>query len=115
MKTVPLKYRMKTEEEFVRDLGDNWRHRVRAGWNYEMDKLLGRSLSEGIHHREFGWTISDDMITLDGNQILRYIISPCHCSDSNRPICPKCKGTGEITKLVTTIHKGATHGKEVNV
>ena len=36
-----MKYRIKTEEEFIKEFGENWKHKV--GWNYlsGMGYLLG--------------------------------------------------------------------------
>jgi len=35
------KYRFKTEKEFIKEYGDNWRRENPIFWNTEMDYLLG--------------------------------------------------------------------------
>ena len=40
------KYRIKTEREFIREFGDDWRNEVRAQFPEMMDHLLNRVLSE---------------------------------------------------------------------
>ena len=46
-------YRIKTEEEFTQDFGEDWRHSVTidsfgAGWNPKKDVLFGKEVPENI-------------------------------------------------------------------
>jgi hypothetical protein len=35
-------YRFKTEEEFIKDLGEDWKSCVLGGWNNDMNEFLGK-------------------------------------------------------------------------
>jgi len=100
MKKKTLQYRIRTEEEFIKKFGPYWRNRVQAGWNSNMDRLIGRILQHPLLEKEFGWTISPDMIVPIENQVLRYIIKPCDCDKYEKKFCPNCRGSGEITIIV---------------
>jgi len=61
-------YRFKTKEEFKKEFGDNWRHRVYAVWTDGMDYLLGKPYPHDIRFLDYlkdvdHWHISKDMIT----------------------------------------------------
>ncbi len=70
-----IKYRIKTEQEFLNDFGRDWRHECKATFPITMNHLLGISLEEGDNIRiaEFvegigvifigGYSISEDMRT----------------------------------------------------
>ncbi len=63
-------YRIKTQEEFENEFGENWRRNVVAGFIPDMDYLLGKPLKEFsniefIKNDSFNiddWWISPDMI-----------------------------------------------------
>ena len=64
-----IKYRFKTEEEFIREFGKNWRTDVSMGWPDNMDEFLGKPMEvlNKLESKEkmyiAGWAISRDMIT----------------------------------------------------
>jgi len=54
------KYRFKTEGEFIREFGPDWRHRVACSFPRTMDFLLGMPRhTEGAGN----WAVSGDMLT----------------------------------------------------
>jgi len=65
-------YRIKTENEFIRYFGDNWRSDVPRQWNSagRMDFLFGLSVPQNISASIFkygsysysGWEISKEML-----------------------------------------------------
>lgn len=71
-----MKYRIKTEEEFVKEFGSNWREEIHLGWAEHMDYLFGKPIidktfkkvnnidSNTIYRTNDGsqWNISKDMI-----------------------------------------------------
>lgn len=70
-----IKYRFKTEEEFIKEFGKNWRYVINGGWSDKMDGFLGKPV-EVLNKLEFkqnicvgGWTISRDMITKNDQTI----------------------------------------------
>lgn len=70
-----IKYRFKTEEEFIREFGKNWRQVVKMGWADNMDEFLGKPMEvlNRIESKEKmyvgGWAISRDMITKNDQTI----------------------------------------------
>ena len=65
-----IKYRFKTEEEFIKEFGKNWRYKVDCCWVDSMDEFLGKPMevlnkldSEKTICVGSGWTVSRDMIT----------------------------------------------------
>lgn len=43
---IKQRYRLKTQEEFVKEFGPNWRGETWFPWNTEMDPLLGQVLPD---------------------------------------------------------------------
>lgn len=64
-----IKYRFKTEKEFIEQYGKNWRTAVTCGWSTDMDKMLGKPMKQldDFDNKELvyinNWFISRDMIT----------------------------------------------------
>lgn len=64
------KYRFKTEEEFIKEFGENWKNDISKCWNNEgsMDYLFGKNItpmemgSDGLPNTSIDtWGISSDM------------------------------------------------------
>jgi hypothetical protein len=66
-----MKYRIKTQEEFIEEFGENRRYRVTFGWNPNMDYLFGKQYPYIINKFSAkqenikGWNISIDMLIKD--------------------------------------------------
>lgn len=70
-----MKYRFKTKKEFVREYGEDWRKRIRYGWNPRMNFLFGLPVEDAFANKVLnstsvvaahyidGWAISKDMLT----------------------------------------------------
>ena len=59
---MKMKYRIKTEAEFIEEFGNNWRSAEIADFPKEMDHLLGSEVDENIEHQIDGWWIRKNMI-----------------------------------------------------
>lgn len=66
-----MAYKFKTEEEFIKEYGPDWRGRVPQTWNSSMDKYLGEVITkpseiESVRRGELfhrgNWTFSPQMI-----------------------------------------------------
>ena len=61
-------YRFKIEQEFVKELGSNWRDDIKYGWHFNMDYLLNKTLPIKYNYlidkydKYDGWKISQDML-----------------------------------------------------
>ena len=70
-----MKYRFKTKKEFIQEYGEDWRKRIRFGWNPRMNFLFGLPVEDAFANKILnstsvvaanyidGWAISKDMIT----------------------------------------------------
>jgi hypothetical protein len=78
-------YRFKTEEEFIRYLGNGWRNRIRQGWDYDMDNFIGEKLE-----------IFDEkqLQRLRNGNSIEYLHSKCH---SHWSICKEMMVIKNIT------------------
>jgi hypothetical protein len=43
-----IKYRIKTQEEFIEKFGKNWRHIILCGWIEDMDHLFDKEIPDII-------------------------------------------------------------------
>ena len=63
-----IKYRFKTEEEFIKEFGNNWWAKVDGYWAEGMNRFLGKPMKElnELEHSRIafvdGWRISRDMV-----------------------------------------------------
>ena len=70
-----IKYRFKTEEEFIKEFGKNWDIEVAYGWAEGMNKFFGQPMKalDKLENEEYiyvgGWTVSRDMITKNNQTI----------------------------------------------
>lgn len=60
---MKVRYRIKTEEEFIEEYGEGWRNEVNWSVSTSMDYLFGREVETNIKHKVDAWTIWPDMIT----------------------------------------------------
>ena len=68
-------YCFKTEEEFIKEFGKNWRYDIRDAWSDDMDEFLGKPMGvlNKLDSEESifidGWLINRDMITKNDKTI----------------------------------------------
>lgn len=67
-----MNYRFKTEEEFKAIYGSDWRMIIENKWNRDMDKYLGKSLTE----EEYRQIISDPKKAARLDRFDRWAFSP---------------------------------------
>ncbi len=79
--------RFKTEKEFIKEFGEDWREDVEYRWIYEMDHLFGEKCK---NVDDYGWEISDDMLIG---------ISPIQEWDTQfKVVCKELKKLNDIEK-----------------
>lgn len=88
---IKYPYRFKTEDEFIKEYGEQWRDNIDYGWDSGMDYLFGKEyeytkqqieeqtniyydLPEAIFdgHSDYRWTISWDMLTKNKPKVPNY-------------------------------------------
>ena len=79
---MKVRYRIKTEDEFIDEYGRDWKHEVDWCIHGRMDYLLGKEVDKNTEHQIDGWWIHEDMIieiTEDKNDPVKH---PCHYTDT---------------------------------
>lgn len=92
--------RVKTEEEFIKEFGKNWRHHDGLDWPESLDKYLGKPIEgfpkDTINERPSYKTKDGSILVSETIEIenLRVITKECPCIIG----CEKCEHTGSITQ-----------------
>ena len=80
-----IRYRIKTEQEFINEFGDNWRNNIRFGWNDsgKMDYLFNLEINYNYYKR----CLVNDKLLLDDNKSFDFEIDDwCISSDMIKQI-----------------------------
>lgn len=87
-KSTKYKYRFRTEEEFIKKFGPNWKHRLRFRWidDNRMDFLFGANMeTRHINFNGYKYTyyknflISTDMVTVNHSNVITSVYFKKKC------------------------------------
>jgi hypothetical protein len=66
-------YRFKTEQEFIKQFGTDWRRRVNFNWDGEMDYLCGKVFPFMNNWGAYDcWIINNKMLTENKSKVPNY-------------------------------------------